>query len=131
MCCTPKQVTFLPLTVVLTIVAACSTGELPPADAPQPTATGTPEPTDTPLHPSTPTCAPRISPLAVGGRIVCSSDRADDGGPGDCAAWSPDGNHIVFASDRSGNPDLGLMNASGSGPVQVINDEAIDLYPGW
>ncbi len=35
--------------------------------------------------------------------------------------WSPDGKEILFISDRSGSYDLWVMNADGTGPVQVTN----------
>jgi len=35
--------------------------------------------------------------------------------------WSPDGKKILFISDRSGSYDLWVMNAAGTGPVQVTD----------
>lgn len=39
--------------------------------------------------------------------------------------------HIVFASDRSGNFEIYTMNADGSGVVNLTNDPANDLFPAW
>ena len=43
--------------------------------------------------------------------------------------FSPDGKKIVFRSSRGGNFDLYLMNADGSGLVQLTDDEAKDNFP--
>jgi Tol biopolymer transport system component len=44
------------------------------------------------------------------------------GSPGDLdenPAWSPDGSHIAFESDRDGNRDVYVMNADGSEIIQL------------
>jgi TolB protein len=45
--------------------------------------------------------------------------------------WRPDGKQIAFASNRSGNSDIWLMNANGSGLVNLTNNEAQDTSPAW
>lgn len=48
------------------------------------------------------------------------------------ASWSPNGNTIVFASDRaqaSGEPDLYLMNSKGENVRRLTDHEAKDEYP--
>ncbi|MEJ2149836.1 MAG: DPP IV N-terminal domain-containing protein [Chloroflexota bacterium] len=56
-----------------------------------------------------------------------TQDAADDRWP----SWSPDGGQVVFVSDRSGNDDLYVMDASGENVVQLTTDAAMDRYPAW
>ena len=54
-------------------------------------------------------------------------DSAQDAQP----AWSPDGTKIAFVSDRDGNADIYVMNADGSGPVNITNHAGADyVRPG-
>lgn len=46
-------------------------------------------------------------------------------------AVSPDGNKIAFASDRSGNWDIYMMDAAGGQPVQLTNDPAHEIHPSF
>ncbi|HYU58410.1 MAG TPA: hypothetical protein VEO00_10225, partial [Actinomycetota bacterium] len=64
-----------------------------------------------------------------------------DSGP----AWSPDGARIAYASDRTGpfsegagcwatylcSGDIHVMNADGSGDIQLTDDPADDSQPAW
>jgi Tol biopolymer transport system component len=53
---------------------------------------------------------------------------ADDFHP----AWSPDGSRIAFTSDRDGSLDIFVMNADGSGPVNLTPGESgWDAGPDW
>jgi Tol biopolymer transport system component/erythromycin esterase-like protein len=45
--------------------------------------------------------------------------------------WSPDGNRIVFSSQRDGNTEIFVMNADGSGERNLTNHPANDTHPAW
>jgi len=55
----------------------------------------------------------------------------DDGQFNTSPAWSPDGERIVFRSDRSGTPDLWMINVDGTDLVQLTDDEYYDDFPDW
>ncbi len=120
-----------------------------------------PYPTSRPSRTSLPTArpSPTPSPTVVpwSGWLVFSSLRPDTTGEitshlykinladgtttqltfGDnndvCPAWSPDGNHIVFASDRAGKGslDLFVINSDGSGLVQLTDTPEDETTPAW
>jgi TolB protein len=46
-------------------------------------------------------------------------------------ALSPDGKHVVFVSDRSGNYEIWRMDEDGSGLKNLTNHIAVDRYPAW
>lgn len=46
------------------------------------------------------------------------------------ASWSPDGRRIAFTSDRSGTPQIWLMNADGSEP-RMLTREGQNMRPRW
>ena len=60
-------------------------------------------------------------------RVFLTQVLATDTNP----SWSPDGQQIVFVSDRDGNPELYVMNADGSGQIRLTNSAAQDYYPVW
>jgi len=57
----------------------------------------------------------------------------DDGYANINPAWSPDGKWIAFASNRTGNFDVYIMNSNGAqyGLIQVTTDAAVDAEPAW
>jgi Tol biopolymer transport system component len=46
-------------------------------------------------------------------------------------AWSPDGRRIAFQSNRTGDHEIFVMNADGSGVVQLTDSDGIDAHPSW
>ncbi|MBI3460336.1 PD40 domain-containing protein, partial [Candidatus Acetothermia bacterium] len=44
---------------------------------------------------------------------------------------SPDGSKIAFASNRDGNQEIYLMNADGTGSVNLTQNKAEDFLPAW
>jgi dipeptidyl aminopeptidase/acylaminoacyl peptidase len=47
-------------------------------------------------------------------------------------AWSPDGERIVFVSELTNNDEIWVINADGSGEVQLTyNDWEWDKFPTW
>jgi TolB protein len=46
-------------------------------------------------------------------------------------AWSPDGQKITFAGERSGNSEIYVMNADGSGQRRLTRNLAYDGDPAW
>lgn len=56
------------------------------------------------------------------GEVPGTSTRpASDQGENRDPAWSPNGDHIAFVSNRSGQSQIWMMNADGSGTTQVTN----------
>jgi Tol biopolymer transport system component len=45
--------------------------------------------------------------------------------------WSPAGDQIAYQSPASGNWDLYMINADGSGQRQLTTDPAIEGLPSW
>ena len=45
--------------------------------------------------------------------------------------FSPDGKKIAFVSNRDGPLNIYTMRADGTRPVNLTNDPAGDLTPGW
>jgi TolB protein len=46
-------------------------------------------------------------------------------------AWSADGTRLAFASGRSGNSDIYVMSADGTGTVQLTSTDQNDTHPTW
>ena len=49
----------------------------------------------------------------------------------DQPAWSPDGKHLVFVSERDGDVDLYLMRADGTGQTRLTTSKGADWLPRW
>ena len=45
--------------------------------------------------------------------------------------WSPDGNRIVFASNRHGNYEIYIMDADGSNQLRLTSNDVADTSPAW
>jgi Tol biopolymer transport system component len=61
---------------------------------------------------------------ASGGESALFQALTTDPGEDDQANWSPDGTLIVFVSDRSGDPDLFVMNAVDGSDQHAVNTSA-------
>ncbi len=46
-------------------------------------------------------------------------------------AWSPDGGSIVYATDRTGNHDLYVIDANGQNKVRLTSSAATEIDPSW
>ena len=46
-------------------------------------------------------------------------------------SWSPDGQHIVFDSNRRGKADIYVMGADGSNPRRLTDHPDWAAYPSW
>jgi Tol biopolymer transport system component len=47
------------------------------------------------------------------------------------ARWAPDGQHIVFHSNREGNFELYVMNRDGGDPMRLTDYPGVDQFPEW
>jgi Tol biopolymer transport system component len=47
------------------------------------------------------------------------------------ATWSPDGKRLVFESDRTGNPEIFVVDADGSNVIRLTDHPASDGAPAW
>ncbi|OJH35309.1 tolB protein precursor protein [Cystobacter ferrugineus] len=65
--------------------------------------------------------------VAGGEPVALTRGQAVDDQP----AWSPEGKHLVFASDRTGDVELFLMRADGSGQTQLTTSRGADWLPRW
>ena len=130
-----------------TSIAARATLDAIPT--PLPTATLTPSPlptlTATPTSSPSPSATPTPTRPAVGGRIAFSSTRdggslfimnADGSNVRRLAQgvreprWSPDGRHIAVHCGES-NPDVCVINADGSGLINVTSNPAYYYWYRW
>ncbi|MGZ4777606.1 MAG: TolB family protein [Thermoanaerobaculia bacterium] len=59
--------------------------------------------------------------------LTCAAVLSADGVPNDWfPRWSPDGKRIVFMSDRSGDPEIYVMNADGFHAVRLTSSPGRD-----
>ncbi len=68
-----------------------------------------------------------VANVAGGEPVALTDGKSVDDQP----AWSPDGKFLVFASDRTGDVELFLMRADGSGQTQLTNSKGADWLPRW
>ncbi|MES2180588.1 MAG: Tol-Pal system beta propeller repeat protein TolB [Pseudomonadota bacterium] len=62
-----------------------------------------------------------------GQRTVLANFKGNNSAP----AWSPDGNRLAIVLTYSGNSQVYIINADGSGLKQLIKSDAIDTEPTW
>ena len=46
-------------------------------------------------------------------------------------AWSADGRHIAFSSNRDGDHEIYVMEKDGRNPRRLTNNSASDEFPAW
>ncbi|CAN0541709.1 unnamed protein product, partial [Scytosiphon promiscuus] len=56
-----------------------------------------------------------------------TKNNAEDRSP----CWSPDGNTIVFETNRDGNWEIYLMNKNGKGLKRITENQFEDRRPSW
>ena len=56
-----------------------------------------------------------------------TDDPAADSAP----AWSPDGTRLAFVSERSGDADVWVAAADGTGQTPLVDEQGADLAPSW
>ena len=65
--------------------------------------------------------------VIIGVALNRGPDALGDSAP----TWSADGTKVAFSSDDSGDLDIYVMNADGTGRVNLTNREAKDMDPSW
>ena len=65
--------------------------------------------------------------VVVGVALNRGPDALGDSNP----SWSADGARVAFSSDETGDSDIYVMNADGTGRVNLTNREAKDMDPAW
>ncbi|HYO59196.1 TolB family protein [Archangium sp.] len=68
-----------------------------------------------------------VADVAGGEPVALTDAKSTDDQP----AWSPDGKYLAFVSDRTGDVELFLMRANGSGQTQLTNSKGADWLPRW
>jgi uncharacterized repeat protein (TIGR01451 family) len=68
-----------------------------------------------------------LTAVAFADETQVTSDAFNDQRP----TWSPDGLHLAFDSNRSGNQDLWRIPASGGAPTQLTTNLQLDQHPDW
>ena len=74
-----------------------------------------------------------IAVTTVGGWVVfgIALNRAPDALGDSAPSWSDDSTKVAFSSDETGDLDIYVMNADGTGRVNLTNREAKDMDPAW
>lgn len=68
-----------------------------------------------------------VQPLGSRDSVQLTPDTADHIQP----RFSPDGEHIAFASNRGGDWDIWVMRRDGTGLIPLANDPAAEFSPCW
>jgi Tol biopolymer transport system component len=68
-----------------------------------------------------------VADMAGGEPVALTDGKSTDDQP----EWSPDGKYLAFASERTGDVELFLMRANGSGQTQLTNSKGADWLPRW
>lgn len=68
-----------------------------------------------------------VADMAGGEPVALTDGKSTDDQP----EWSPDGKYLAFASERTGDVELFLMRADGSGQTQLTNTKGADWLPRW
>lgn len=68
-----------------------------------------------------------VANVAGGEPVALTDGKSVDDQP----AWSPDGKYLVFPSDRTGDVELFLMRADGSGQTRLTKSPGADWLPRW
>lgn len=73
--------------------------------------------------------APDIYTKSVDGIAVTqlTADPAWDVQP----SYSPDGKHVAFSSNRSGNWDIWVIDLKGRTPIQITDEPGDEVHPSW
>ncbi len=69
--------------------------------------------------------------FGIGGRLLDLIQSAPAQPGVQTPAWSPDGRKVVFSSRRSGNFEIYVANADGSGQRNLTRYPARDVLPAW
>jgi TolB protein len=66
---------------------------------------------------------------AIGGTVLTqiTDEQADDAQP----TFNSSGNRVAFASNRSGQWDIWVVDATGKNPIQITNSPSPELHPSW
>lgn len=72
-------------------------------------------------------------PIGVGGFLDQQNTfrLTTHSGQDETPKWSPDGNQIVWSSNRTGNYDIFVMDANGANKTNLTNDPKDDKNPVW
>jgi TolB protein len=67
----------------------------------------------------------RMYSLLLGRMVAFPASTGTDSSP----AWAPNGNQVAFSSSRTGDPEIWISDASGSGARRITNRRGPDVSP--